>query len=173
MKYIIALFIVESLVAQSGFYAKIKTRNADLYKKPYECSKKKVKYFHKGDNVIIYSCDKYKWCKTNHGYVKKDFLILPQELKRKIKKPYIVKKQEIVEVYKPLQKVTSSTASSMTKGEKLTTESVQKLPHLNLSDNVVFGRTNRSSMKLLAKPVGEHENYFSGESSKLMYKAKK
>lgn len=86
-------------------YAQVKSKSADLYHNPYECAKKKVAYFKQGDMIEIEYCNKYRWCKTKKGFVKKDLLRLPEPLRRQDKpmpsavmKPKEVKKIQKVEL---------------------------------------------------------------------------
>ena len=84
-------------------YAQVKSKSADLYHNPYECAEKKLAYFKKGDMIEIEYCNKYRWCKTTKGFVKKDLLRLPEPL-RKQDKPMpssIMKPREV----KPVQRV--------------------------------------------------------------------
>ncbi len=63
-------------------YAKVKSKSADLYHHPYECAKKKPAFFKRGDMIKIEYCNKYRWCKTTNGFVKKDLLRLPEPLRK-------------------------------------------------------------------------------------------
>ncbi|MBU0721285.1 hypothetical protein KJ877_08080 [bacterium] len=80
MKFVILISLIAlSLSAQTDkqrIFGHVVSDNADLYKKPYECSEKRLRYFNKGDVIQIDYCNQYKWCKTKNGYVKKDLLRL-------------------------------------------------------------------------------------------------
>ncbi len=103
MRLFILLFL--SIVATQAqdntkkMYAKIVAKNATLYQKPYECSKKKVAYYKRGDVIEIEYCNQYRWCKTKHGYVKRDLLSVRTpyiDYTKKIKKKKRDEKQKHV-----------------------------------------------------------------------------
>jgi len=90
MKYILILALtmlsLHAQIDEKEMFAKVKSNSADLYSRPYECSKKKVAYYSKGDMIEIFYCDKYQWCKTTDGFVKKNLLRLPEPLVKQDKK---------------------------------------------------------------------------------------
>jgi hypothetical protein len=99
------LLIVSALILVLGvkasaddIKAKVVSKSATLYQKPYECAKKKRGYFKEGDIIPIIYCNQYRWCKTKHGYVKKDLLKISGEkkepAKREIESKKIVKRSE-------------------------------------------------------------------------------
>jgi len=147
MKYILILaFVILSLHAQideKEMYAKVKSQSADLYAKPYQCAKKKVAYFSKGDMIEISYCDRYKWCKTKNGFVKKNLLRLPEPLAKQDKKM-----PEKIEVITPPLVAEVETNA--------TTEVIDELVDVTIVEN-----------------IGAYEEYFSGDSVKVIFKEKK
>jgi len=108
MKYILLLTLtwltLSAQIDEKQMYAKVTSTNADLYQKPYECSKKKENFFKKGDMVEVLYCDKYQWCKTKNGFVKKNLLRLPEPLVKQDKKMPIalVKPKKAVMIENPI-----------------------------------------------------------------------
>jgi len=151
MKYVLALVLtVVSLLAQidkKETYGQVKSKNADLYSKPYECSKKKENYFKKGDVIEIKSCNKYKWCKTKNGYVKKDSLRLPDSF---LKQPAPVK----VPVQMP---------------KKTVAPKLKSLPVLLQANK----RAREVTQRMDVKPLDAYDKYFSEESTKVTFLEKK
>ena len=103
MRLFILLFLsIVAIHAQDNtkkIYAKIVAKNATLYQKPYECSKKKVAYYKRGDVIEIEYCNQYRWCKTKHGYLKRDLLSLRTpyiDHTKKIKKKQLNEKEKHV-----------------------------------------------------------------------------
>lgn len=109
MRYIflIAVMILslDAKIEQKEMYAQVKSKSADLYHRPYECAQKKENFFKKGDMIEIEYCNKYRWCKTTNGFVKKDLLRLPEPLRSQDKPlpdarmvPRVVKQEKAVEL---------------------------------------------------------------------------
>lgn len=149
MKYIfLSVVFFLSLFAKAegeGTYAKLKVEHADLYQKPYQCAKKKADYFKKGDMIEILSCDKYQWCKTEHGYVKQNLLLLPKSFMKQDKKGVKVK------------------------DVKLTQTAVKVMPTASLGMKKIYIPKKR----IEKKPLDAYDKYFSDESEKLIFKGKK
>ena len=130
-------------------YAKVKATSADLYHRPYECSKKKHAFFRRGDMIKIEYCNKYKWCKTTNGFVKKDLLILPEPLRKEnypIPNPIMIPRK-----IKPVQKV-------------------------EIIDNPIVTQVSNLSKKRtqvttpLKKKLDAYDEYFKNTSTKVIFK---
>lgn len=132
-------------IEEKQVYATLKAKHADLYQKPYQCAKKKVNYFKKGDRIKIFSCDKYQWCKTEHGFVKKNLLLLPQSFIQKQKK---MQKVELI----PSPITPSPMRQSST--DKIQTKALIK-------------------GKIEKQPLDAYDEYFSGESKKVIFQGEK
>lgn len=85
MRYIFLITVIilslNAEIDRKEMYAQVKSKSADLYHHPYECAQKKENFFKKGDMIEIEYCNKYRWCKTTNGFVKKDLLRLPEPLR--------------------------------------------------------------------------------------------
>jgi len=147
MKYILifalTVFSLQAQIDEKEMYAKVKSQSADLYARPYQCAKKKVAYFSKGDMIEISYCDKYKWCKTKNGFVKKNLLRLPEPLVKQDKKM-----PEKIEVITPPVVAEVETNS--------TTEVITELVDVTIVEN-----------------IGAYEEYFSDDSAKVVFEEKK
>ena len=153
MKYIFLMMsILLSLHADIDkiqMYAKVKATSADLYHRPYECSKKKHAFFRRGDMIKIEYCNKYKWCKTTHGFVKKDLLILPEPLRKEnypIPNPIMIPRK-----IKPVQKVEIIAEPVIVQENNESKKIIEVTPHLE-------------------KKLDAYDEYFKESSTKIIFK---
>ncbi len=92
MKFFLFILIISAeLFSATAVKTMVNAKSIDLYRLPFETSQKRSAYYKKGDILHVSACNKYGWCKSEHGYVKKHLL-----------KFYDVQKYR----YKPLQKHT-------------------------------------------------------------------
>ena len=156
MKYIFLMVLVLlSLNADNidkiQMYAKVKSQTADLYHRPYECAKKKLAFFKRGDMLQIEYCNKYKWCKTTHGFVKKDLLILPEPLRKEnypIPNPIMIPRK-----IKPVQKVEIIADPVSNQQSNLSKKTIKVTPPLK-------------------KKLDAYDEYFKGSSMRVLFREK-
>ena len=148
--FTLTFILMNTQVSAQQMYGKVDHTSIDLYQKPYQCAKKKEDFYKKGDMIEIVSCDRYQWCKTTNGYVKKNLLILPKPLvnqdKLTVEKTFI--KEEKTTLFKTLQ-----TVKKPVETETIETEIVETPNDLNTTQEV------------LQSP---YDKYFTGDSARVL-----
>jgi len=84
MLLLLTLLSVISLHASFNTKAYVDTPYLDLYQKPVQSAQKKSAYYHKGQLITIYRCNRDGWCKVKDGYVKAHLLKFSRFSNRKL-----------------------------------------------------------------------------------------
>lgn len=147
---IVLIFIsLNAQTAKKRITATVISKYASIYQKPYECSAKKTNYFKCGDKIYIDYCNQYRWCKTKHGYIKRDKLSIttPQTVQQQSKQIVMPQAQNIQRT-----SISSSYLLPVKKQQKKE-KRLQLIQYVSCKDNI---------------DIDHYDAYFTPQSSELL-----